>query len=166
MSAKVTLGFLVACCAIGLLILWTLDPYEITSPSDEWLLATFHDHRAALEKLRQMVIDDSGHEAYFSESQLDDKLGQSRRKEYKNLIYEIYSGLVVTVDYDKSVRFIYAGAGLSAISSGWLKGIQYVPGDEKKGQVVMNLDKTGVLPPGVYLRSIEPKWFVVYQKTD
>jgi hypothetical protein len=57
--------------------------------------------------------------------------------------------------------------GLSAISSGWLKGIEYVPGSfEKKGVILQNLDGANTLSAGVYLRQIEPNWFIVYQRTD
>ena len=164
---KVLLALIVACCALGAFMFWLADPLNLKSPADQELIATFHDHRAAFEKLRQMVAEDLHKESYFSESHLSGKLDVTRKQMYKNLLSEIHPGLVVTVDYDKSVRFIFARGGLSAISPGWLKGIEYVSGSyEKKGTISQNLDKANTLLAGVYIRQIEPNWFVLYQRTD
>jgi hypothetical protein len=71
------------------------------------------------------------------------------------------------VDYDGTVRFIYAGGGLSAIGPGWGKGIEFVPDDyRRKGSIAQNLDEARKLPPNVYLREIEPHWFIFYQRDD
>jgi hypothetical protein len=71
------------------------------------------------------------------------------------------------IDYDNVVRFIFAGGGLSAIGPGWVKGIEYVAVDCKRvWDIVHNLDKARLLPAGVYLRPIERKWFIFYQRDD
>ena len=68
---------------------------------------------------------------------------------------------------DDVVRFEGAWAGLSAIGSEWSKGIAYIPGDYKKeGPILPNLDKPGALPYGMYLRQIEPHWFIYYDYID
>lgn len=134
---------------------------------DANLVATFQGRRVEFERLRQMTTEDLNTESYFSESHLDSKLSDLRRQEYRELIAKIQHGLIVTTDYDETVRFVIAGGGVSAISPGWLKGIEYVPGSiEKKGTLLPGLDSANTLPAGVYLREIEPHWFIVYQRTS
>lgn len=102
---------------------------------------------------------------YFSASEWDAKIQGARRNEYKKLLSEIKPGLIVTADHDGTTRFIFAGGGLSAMGPGWLKGIEYIPGDYKKeGVLLPSLDKVDSFPEDVYLRKIEPHWFLVYQR--
>lgn len=166
----VAIVFVVICFTLGALSFWMIDPFNFRAPTDQKLLTVFHAHREAFDKLRQMVIEDEDRQGYFSESSLkDDKLfNESRRQEYKTLLSEIHPGLVVLIDGNGNVeRFIFAGGGLSAISPGWLKGIEYVPGNyEKLGVVLPNLNDARKLPANVYLRPIEINWFLVYQRTD
>jgi len=69
--------------------------------------------------------------------------------------------------HDGVTRFAFAEGGLLAVSSGWAKGIEYVTGDyEKEGDIKQNLDDARRLPPGVYLRQIEPHWFIFYQRDE
>src|SRR5271157_1858615 len=99
----------------------------------------------------------------LGESKLDETLQQKT----KRLLFEISSHLVVTKDNDNVVRFIFEEGGWLAIGPGWLKGIEYVPGNyEKEGIIVQDLANVGKLSPGIYLRPIEARWFVVYQRTD
>jgi hypothetical protein len=141
------------------------DPLYLKAPKDRELFTVFHDHRAAFEKLRQMATEDSL--SYFSKSDLDARLSDQRKREYKNLLSEIRSGLVVTTD-SQMAKFIFAGGGLSAIGPGWDKGIVYVPGSTDRAGVIRdNLDRPASLATGeVYLRQIEPKWFIIFEKTD
>jgi hypothetical protein len=163
---KIAFGFVIACFALGAAVFWMADPMNLRAPRDQKLVTSFHDHRTAFERLRQMATEDSEKGPYFSESFLDGRLDEMRKREYRRLLFEIHPGLIATVNYG-TVRFCFAGGGLSAISPGWGKGIEYVPGDyERKGRVVENLDEANKLPPGVYLRKIEPNWFIFYQRTD
>jgi hypothetical protein len=165
--SKFAFGFIVACCVFGALIFWFEDPLNLRAPKDQTLITWFYNHRQSFEKMLQMVTEDSQKESYFSNSNLEGRLDALRKQEYRNLLSEIGLGLIVTIDYDNTVRFIFAGGGLSAISSGWLKGIVYVAGHyEKKGIILQNLDKGAALSPGVYLRQIEPKWLISYQKDE
>jgi hypothetical protein len=114
-----------------------------------------------------MAVQDSNIESYFSIYNLDGALSNARKKDYRELISSIYPGLIITVDYDKSVRFILVSSGLSAISSGALKGVAFLTiSPEKKGIFVHNLENAGSLPPGIYLKSIEGNWYLIYQRTD
>jgi hypothetical protein len=163
----IAVGIVLACCAFGAFIFWMADPLHLRSPLDVQLITTFHARRESFERLRQMATQDSQYQSTFSKSDLGTKLSDSRQQEYQSLISDVYSNLVVSVDYDRTTRFIFAGGGLSAIGPGWVKGIEYVPGnDTKKGTVVETLDNVKTLPAGVYLRQIEPKWFVFYQEDD
>jgi hypothetical protein len=136
---KAAIGLFLAICAIGVVILWMADPFNLRSPYDEALFTVFRDHRQSFENLRRMATEDARQESYFSESSLGVELGQLRQQEYKNEISQIFPGLVVTVDSNK-VRFIFASGGLSAISGGWLKGIEYLPeGQEKQWNILTNL---------------------------
>ena len=113
-----------------------------------------------------MADEDWGRQAYFSAFDPTSKLAGSRQQEYYNLLSEISSGVTETRDYDGTVRFVLAGQG-SAISPDWLKGVEYIPGNyEKKGILVHDLDNVSKLAPGIYLRQLEPNWFLVYQQTD
>jgi hypothetical protein len=65
--------------AVALLVFWMADPLNLTAPSDQKLIAIFHEHRAAFEELRQMATADLQKESYFSLYVLDDKLGKARK---------------------------------------------------------------------------------------
>jgi hypothetical protein len=164
---RVVLGLmLLACLVVGALVLWAADPLQIKAPSDPELIAFFQAHRVELERLRQMVTEDMHAKSYFSESELDGTLLEARRQEYRGLL-KIKSGLIVTVNYDKSVRFIFGIGGLSAIGPGWAKGIQFLPqGTKHIGVQVKTLDNERTLPVGVYLREIVPDWFILFQRDD
>ena len=167
----IILTLITLCCALVTVILWTADPLNLRAPKDEDLLTLFHDHRAEFERLRQMVTEDMQNKkaSYFGdESSFYGKLDETRKQEYKYLVSRIYPGLTAAVDYDATVIFDLAGGGwFLAIGPGWMKGIEYVPGDyRRKGEIVQNLDNAKGLPSGIYLREIEPRWFIVYQHDD
>ena len=164
--AKIVVCLVVVSGAVGAFLFWLADPLYLKAPKDHELSAVFQSNHAAFEKLRQMATEDS--EPYISASHLDARLDDGRRQEYKALLSAIRSGLIVTTNGQKSVRFIFAGGGLSAIGSGWLKGIEYLPGSvDREGTIVEELDQPASLATGgVYLRPIEPKWFLIFQKTD
>ena len=167
LSVRVVLGVLLAFYAVGTMASWSTDSPYINAPSDGKLIEKLHNHRAAFERLRQMVTEDLKAKSYFSDSDLDGKLPESRKQEYRSLLSEIQPGLIVTVDYDKAVRFIFASGGASAIGPGWLKAIQFTSDEGKqKGTKLQNLDNPNTLPVGVYFREIEPNWCVLYQRTD
>lgn len=165
MFTKVALGLVVCFIAVGAILFWMADPLYLKAPKVRELITVFQEHRAAFEKLRQMAAEDSMWD--FSESRLDARLGDKRRQEYKSLLSEIRRDLSVGRGYE-TTRFIFAGGGLSAIGPGWVKGIEYVPGStDRVGPIKENLDQPASLAMGgVYLRQIEPKWFVFFQKTD
>jgi len=95
------------------------------------------------------------------------KLDESRRSEYKRLISQIRPGLdVATNGYTGVVRFIFAGEG-SAIGPDWFKGVEYVPGDYgREGILLPDLNNAANMPANVYIREIEPKWLVFYQRDE
>jgi len=165
MFTKVALYLFLCFIAIGAILVWLADPLYLKAPKDRELFTVFQDHRAAFEQLRQMATEDSV--SYFSESHLDTRLSDTRRQKYKSLLSEIRHGLTVTTN-KQSVRFIFASGGLFAIGPGWLKGIEYLPGSaDREGAIAENLDHLASLATGgVYLRQIEPNWFVIVQKTD
>ena len=165
MFAKFGLVLVVCLIVIGAVLFWMADPLYLKAPKDRQLITFFQDHRAAFEKLRQMAAEDSA--GYLSESHLDARLGVKRRQEYKSLLSEIRPCRSVGAD-DQTTRFIFSGGGLLAVGPGWAKGIEYIPGStDRVGPVVENLDQPASLAMGgVYLRQIEPMWFVFFQKTD
>jgi hypothetical protein len=133
-------------------------------PKDEELISTFHAHRQALEHVQEMATEDARRGWYLGASD-PSKLDQPRRDEYKKLVSEIRPGLDVVMNGNNGVvRFIFAQKG-SAIGPSWAKGIEYMPGDYKReGVLLPSLDKAGTLAADVYLRQIEPKWFIFYQR--
>jgi hypothetical protein len=160
-------GIVLTCTIFGIGFYFMTSTLSHDFPLDRNLIGNFEENRATFETLRRMATEDMHTESYFSESHLVAKLGKSRQNKYLELIAKIHHGLVITVDYDGTVRFIFSGGGLSAISSGWLKGIEYVPDVSKpNGSVVPSLDNVKTLSEGVYLKQIDSHWFIVYQRLN
>jgi hypothetical protein len=135
-------------------------------PRDQELISIFHADRQAFERLQKMATEDARRGWYLGGSDLS-KLDQPRRDEYKNLISQIRPGLIVAVTGPTGgLRFMFSGEGV-AIGPGWVKGIEYGPGDySPDGVFLPDLDKAAGLPPNVYLRQIEPNWFIFYQRDE
>jgi hypothetical protein len=136
-------------------------------PSDEEIAAVFRTRQDAFERLKKMAIQDSNRLSFISATEVAGQLNEPRKQEYRQLILSIHRNLRVTTS-DGAVRFIFASGGTSAIGPGWLKGIEFVPGDTARvGVLTSNLDNVAAFPAGeVYLRKVAPDWYVVVQKTD
>jgi hypothetical protein len=181
---KVTLGILLACvlvCLIlaGVFLFWLhswgqYSSFGLNVSKDQELIAIFHAHHEAFEKLQQMATEDSQYGWGFSSpdfegAELDEKyrqeyekdpryawyfkspyfeggkLKKARRKEYQDLVSEISPGLTIGTDYNSGMRFVFAGGGTSAIGPGWAKGIEYVPGSrETNGAVYGKMEINGI----------------------
>lgn len=139
---------------------------KTVEPSDQTLISAFRGHRQAFEQLQEMAAEDARRNWYLGASD-PSKLDQSRRDGYKKLISEIRPDLQVAMNGTTGVvRFIFAGEGV-AIGPGWVKGIEYVPSDHGwEGILLPDLDKAASLPARVYIRQIEPKWFIFYQRDE
>jgi hypothetical protein len=139
---------------------------KTVEPRDQELISTFHAHRQVFEQLQKMATEDARRGWYLLGSD-QNKPDQPRRDEYKNLISQIRPGLQVAMTGPTgTVRFIFASEGV-AIGPGWVKGIEYVPSDySREGVLLPDLDKAGSLPARVYMRQIEPKWFIFYQRDE
>lgn len=136
-------------------VFWMADPLNLRAPKDQKLIAIFHAHREAFEKIQQMATEDAQYgwyfDSFFEGAELDEKyrqeyekdpryawyfkspyfeggkLKEARRKEYQDLISEISPSLTIGTDYDSSMGFTFASGGILAIGPGWSKGIAYVP---------------------------------------
>lgn len=139
---------------------------RVMGPRDQELIATFHAHRQAFEQLREMAAEDARRNWYLGASDLS-TLDQSRQSEYKNLIFQIHPELQAAMNGTTGVvRFIFAGEG-TAIGPDWIKGIEYVPGDySREGVLSPDLNNAASLPANVYMREIEPTWFIFYQRDE
>ena len=135
----------------------------VVEPRDQELISIFHAHRQAFEQLQEMATEDARRGWYLGASD-PGKLDQPRRDEYKNLPSQIRPGLQVTINGNTGVvRFIFAQKG-STVGPGWAKGIEYVPGDfSREGLLLPDLDKADSLQANVYMRQMEPNWFIFYQ---
>ncbi len=53
-----------------------------------------------------------------------------------------------------------------AVGPGWAKGfLTYIPGDiARQGTLVASTDQANRFPPNAYLRPIEGRWYVFYQR--
>ncbi len=164
--SKIAITFVAMSTVIAVLYIWRANSsQEIMAPSDDKLIKIFQDHRGEFERLRQMATEDMREASFFSESNVSNRLPVSRRNEYKNLL-KLLPGLQVGANYDGSVRFIFASTG-QAIGPGWAKGIQFIKDITKlKGTRIDTLDCSAKLPAGVYLREIEPHWFLFYQRDE
>lgn len=135
-------------------------------PTDQELISAFHSHRQAFEQLQGMAAEDARRGWYLGASK-PSTLSQSRRSEYSNLRAQIRPGLEVAMNGTTGViRFIFAHKGV-AIGPGWVKGIEYVPGDYgREGVLLPDLNKAASLPANVYVREIEPRWLIFYQRDE
>jgi hypothetical protein len=167
---KVTLALVVVCSAlfwsVPSLLFWMASPLRV--PSDQKLMATFQDHRAAFDELREMATEDSRTGPF--DPDLDRELPVSRQQKYNRLRSEIKFGLGMGAGgNDHVVRFTFAsGAVHSQIAPEWSKGIEYIPGYYKVygWELALNLDQLSALPEGMYVREIEPHWFIFYDYMD
>ena len=166
--AKLALGAVAVSAAVAVFLFWAADPLYLRAHNDRQLMTVFQAHRETFERLRQMTVQDMPLESYFSESHLDKRMRHVRWQEYKRLLSEIRSGVLVggsdfSVEAsNRSVRFVFAQG------SQWTKGLEYLPGSiDREGVIAQNLDRPSSLLAGeVYLRQIAPNWFIVFQKTD
>jgi hypothetical protein len=178
---KVVLGLILTCLALVAAFAFYWDrswghysSFGLNVSRDEQLIAIFHAHQTAFEKLQQMATEDARYGWYFNSpdfegAKLDEayrqeyekdpryawyfkspyfeggKLKETRRKQYEDLVSEISPGLNIGTDYDNAMRFVFAGGGTSAIGPGWAKGIEYVPGShETNGAVYGNTVIKGI----------------------
>ncbi len=163
-GAVLALAFVV----LGAVALWHRGhgAPRVVEPKDQELIATFYAQRHSFEQLQKMATEDARRGWYLLGSD-PNKPDQPRRGEYKNLISQIRPGLQVAMTGPTgTVRFIFAGEG-TAIGPGWVKGIEYVPGDYgQEGVLLPDLDKAAILPARVYMREIEPRWLIFYQRDE
>ena len=182
---------LVVCVVLAAAILFWFNagggyPFVgLNAANDRKLIALFHARRRAFDKLQEMATEDVRRGWYLGFGEKS-KIGEARWHEYKQLMFQIHRRLNVSMDgYGYGMRFIFAGGGMAAIGPGWVKGIEYVPGgyetngaiygkrevngvaySEWQGLILSDLEQARTLPAQVYLRRIEPNWFVFYQRTD
>ena len=165
---KFASGALLAFVVFAAVALWEKGggAPRVAAPNDEELISTFRAHREAFEHLQEMATEDA-RRGWFLGGSDPAKLDQPRRDEYKNVIGQIRPGLQVAMTGPTGgVRFIFAGEG-SAIGPGWVKGIEYVPGDYSgEGVLLSDLNKAASLPANVYIREIEPRWLIFYQRDE
>jgi hypothetical protein len=67
---------------------------------------------------------------------------------------------------DGVLRFIYDGGGFGLVPSGssWCKGVEYIPdGAERHAKPLSDLSKASEFGEGLYIREIEPGWYVFFQ---
>lgn len=152
--------------AFGILLEVGCRASKPLAPSDQDLISLFYTHHRAFDQLQQMAAEDARRNWYLGNGDLN-KVEQSRRDAYKNLTSEIRPGTQVAMNGTTGVvRFIFAGEGV-AIGPDWVKGIEYVPGDStREGVLLPDLNKESSLPADVYLREIEPRWFIFYQRDE
>jgi hypothetical protein len=159
-------GVVLLCLALASSLLWQggCRTSRTVVPSDQELISTFHAHRQAFEQVQEMSAADARRGWYLGASD-PGKLDQSRRDGYKKLISEIRPDLQVAMNGTTGVvRFVFAGEG-SAIGSDWFKGIEYVPGDyTREGVLLPDLDRATSLPDSLYIREVEPRWVIFYQR--
>jgi hypothetical protein len=70
---------------------------------------------------------------------------------------------------DGVMRFTFASTRIGlAIEPGWYKGIEYIPPNMelKEGNLSTDLGGAPKLPADVYLRKIQPGWFLFYQRDE
>jgi hypothetical protein len=153
-------------------------------PKDKELIASFHAHRGTFEQLHAMAVKDMQNGWYIHWLQEDwwclgrwwclasskpSGMPASRWEDYKDLISQIRPKVDgVNIDYNGSMYFGFAGGrtGL-APEPRWSKGIGYIPPGVKRWEALLpDLDGAHKLPANVYIREIEPNWFILYSPSD
>jgi hypothetical protein len=145
--------------------------------SDEALIALFNNHRGDFEKLQRMTVADAGKsvlDVSLWDSRVDftgRRLSDSRFAEYRSLIWKIDSGMIILAGGgdNRTVRFLTAGGGVLSIGPEWWKGLEFIPHQQnykELGEVKDTLDVWEPLPYGIYLRPIEPEWFIIYENLE
>ena len=152
------------CCAVVGAAAIAACQSEAKPPTDSKVLALFKGRRAAFARLIDLMSEDAGRVSYLSADGLR-SIPSDRRAAYNEALRQIGDKIIVNRDYDGTTRFIVAGNSKSAIGPGWLKGVEYIPADpEKKGVLVDSLDAAEGKSADVYLKSIEPRWYLVFQR--
>ena len=161
-------GLALAYLGLAYCVVWEggCQASKTVEPSDQTLISAFRGHRQSFEQLQEMAAEDARRNWYLGASD-PSKLDQSRRDRYKKLLSEIRPDLQVAMNGNTGVvRFPFAGEGV-AIGPGWVKGIEYVPSDySREGVLLPDLDKAASLPARVYMREIEPRWLIFYQRDE
>jgi len=109
-----------------------------------------------------MIDEDGRRKLFISAFDSDSKL--ANQQEYDNLMPRISSGMMACTGDNGIVRFIMAGEGI-AISPGWIKGIEYIPG-KKHGVIVDDLNDVSKFGTRIHLRRLGPNWFLFYEGFD
>ena len=148
--------------------LWRItNPQNLRVPSDQALTVTFHDHRAAFYKLQQMASEDQRRGWFFSFPDFRSATqNEARLQDYRNLMSRMPNCFSATTDSDGHLRFCFAQSeGVLAVGAGWVKGIEFWP-ERCPWSKVSDLDDAQSLPAGIYVRQMEPQWFLFYQRDD
>lgn len=151
-------------------------------PSDQELIAAFQAHQRAFEQIQPMAAKDMQNGLYIRwhqeswwcpgswwcrGSSKPPGMSASRWKDYGNLISQIRPKVEsIAIDYNGTISFVFAGEG-GALSSGWSKGIAYIPPDvdlKREGVPLPDLSEAPRLPANEYIREVEPAWFLFYQR--
>ena len=137
------------------------------APDDEKLLASFRSHRESFEQLRKLVTEDAKYDGYFSSSHLDSRIDEGRRAQYKELLDSVSDHLSVIVNQDGSIKFNVSEGGILSVGPGWSKGMEYIPGDVRKsGTLVSSLNRASSMGEGIYLKRIDDRWFLFYERAE
>ena len=141
-------------CVCLLARLW-MGVSNVRVPSDRELLAIFATHRQTFEDFKTIALSNLSTE----------RLSKAQQEVHDALLQKISPGITGSPDWDKTVTFVFAHEG-TALTPGWSKGIRYIPASNRiPGQLRSDLDEIQKAPPMVYLRRIEPEWYIFYFRT-
>lgn len=166
-TSKTITVIIILMCSVSLLVLWATDPFRWSASTDENMINLFAKHNNEFQTLRQMAVNDRKLLSHLTKSSVTKYLDNTRSKEYQSLMPLLSDDIIITVDHNKIVRFIFSGGGLSAIGGGWIKGIEYRPNTlEEPEKLLLSLNEVNNLSPDLYLKKIEPSWYIFYQYND
>lgn len=159
---KWTVGILSCAFALaGASLFMLADPYYLSAPADASLIDRLQRNKPSFVLLHQMMLDDELF--YVSPTKLGKPVSESRRKEYVRLLAAV--GNPILYSDGKTTKYSYAGGGLSAIGSGWQKGIRF--GCERDVPSLANLDNASELNAGdLNQRTIDDDWCLIFEKFE
>jgi len=146
--------------------LWDTDPWNLSAPSDEALIALLKAHRPAFDSVVRMVATDDNPEPWlynYDYAKPRNRADEEKRKRFDQLVKEIGFRGEVTTAPDRSVDFTFVMAWPSGLGLGWGKGISYKPVFMlTQSTMVQSLDQARKRASGAYYRKLDENWYLFY----
>ena len=164
LNLLVSLGLVLCCTAVS----WGAAELWSERPNDDVISRHFIAHKKHLNHLREMIEEDGGRVSYIGSDTVTTKgaaLGSEREKAYLKVLHDI-GAVNVTQHAGEMVVWFWVDAA-SVVSRSRSKGVAFFPNiNNHRYQLVSALDDAeSKEQDGVYVRSLEGGWFIIYMQS-